>query len=120
MDYANLVQPPNYLTQCVQVIEAQHGRFFLRSVLWYFWWPLFFFVILAPGFILSIPPAQDCDDNVVKPIAPGRVTVQNVFVHAAIFIVIIVAMYYAGAKMGILAPWTPLAIGMFIKTNPLK
>lgn len=96
-----------YLDFVKKKISEEQTLTRIRSFVWYFGWPLFFFIVLAPGFLVSLPPAIDCDDGVRKPIAPERTTVANVFVHAVIFISLIVFMYWFGAKvLGILFPFT--------------
>jgi hypothetical protein len=88
-------------------IQSEQTATRVRSIVWYFGWPLFFFIVLAPGFLLSLPPAIDCDDGVRKPIAPERTTVANVFVHSIIFIALIAFMYWFGAtQLGIMFPFT--------------
>ena len=97
----------SWLEYVKKQIEAEQSATLVRSIVWYFGWPLFFFIVLAPGFLLSLPPAVDCDDGVRKPIAPERTTVANVFVHAFIFLALIVFMYWFGAKvLGIMFPFT--------------
>ena len=101
----------NYKKFVVDALHQEQAKTIVRSVIWYFGWPLFFFIILAPGFLVSLPPAIDCDDGVRKPIAPERTTVANVFVHALIFLVLIIFMYWYGAKhLGIYFPFTAKSI----------
>lgn len=97
----------SWLEYVKKQIETEQSATLVRSIIWYFGWPLFFFIVLAPGFLLSLPPAVDCDDGVRKPIAPERTTVANVFVHSIIFTGLIVFMYWFGAKvLGIMFPFT--------------
>lgn len=97
----------NWLNVVKKNIESEQSATLARSIVWYFGWPLLFFIVLAPGFLLSLPPAADCDDGVKKPIAPERTTVANVFVHSAIFILLVAFMYWFGAKvLGIMFPFT--------------
>lgn len=101
----------NWLNVVKKNIQSEQTATRARSIVWYFGWPLFFFIVLAPGFLLSLPPAIDCDDGVRKPIAPERTTVANVFVHSIIFIALIVFMYWFGAKqLGIMFPFTATTI----------
>ena len=97
----------NWLNVVKKNIESEQAATLARSVVWYFGWPWVFFVVLAPGFLLSLPPAIDCDDGVRKPIAPERTTTANVFVHSAIYILLVAFMYWFGAKvLGIMFPFT--------------
>jgi len=97
----------NWLNVVKKNIESEQAATLVRSLVWYFGWPWVFFVVLAPGFLLSLPPAVDCDDGVRKPIAPERTTVANVFVHSAIYILLVAFMYWFGAKvLGIMFPFT--------------
>jgi hypothetical protein len=101
----------NYKSFVIDALHKEQAKTIVRSVIWYFGWPLFFFIILAPGFLISLPPAVDCDDGVRKPIAPERTTVANVFLHSVIFIVLIIFMYWYGAKhLGIYFPFTAKSI----------
>ena len=101
----------NWLNVVKKNIEAEQTATLVRSIVWYFGWPLLFFIVLAPGFLLSLPPAVDCDDGVRKPIAPERTTVANVFVHSAIFILLVAFMYWIGAKvLGIMFPFTATSL----------
>lgn len=49
--------------------------------------PFVLFVVLAPGYLLSIPPTAKADDAAGPKtfIASGRVTVANTMVHAVVF-----------------------------------
>lgn len=87
-------------------VKKEQAATILVSVIWYFGWPLFFFIVLAPGFLLSLPPARDCDDGVKRVIAPERTTVANVFVHAAVFLIMIIIMFVIGSSIGIYFPFT--------------
>lgn len=109
----------NYGKFVVSTLKSEQAKTVVRSVIWYFGWPLFFFIILAPGFLISLPPARDCDDGVIKPIAPERTTVANVFLHAFIFLALIIIMYWYGAtKLGIYFPFTARAIETTLTSNP--
>jgi hypothetical protein len=97
----------NWLEVVKKNIQAEQTATLARSIVWYFGWPWVFFVVLAPGFLLSLPPAIDCDDGVRKPIAPERTTTANVFVHSALFVLLVAFMYWFGSNvLGIMFPFT--------------
>lgn len=101
----------SYFKFTLDSIKSEQSKTIVRSVIWYFGWPFFFFIILAPGFLLSLPPAADCDDGVKKPFAPERTTVANVFVHAFIFLFLVIFMYWLGAtRLGIYFPFMAKSI----------
>jgi hypothetical protein len=103
----------NYLALVKKNIESEQAATLARSIVWYFGWPWVFFVVLAPGFLVSLPPAIDCDDGVRKPIAPERTTVANVFVHSALFVLLVAFMYWFGAKvLGIMFPFTSATLNV--------
>jgi hypothetical protein len=79
-------------------------KYEVRSYLWYVGWPVAFFIILAPGFLISLPPAESVTDGVKRPIAPGRVIWQAVLIHAAVFTFLVMLMFFLGAQMNIPFP----------------
>lgn len=96
---------PQFVKFIDDKLSEHIDKFFIRGLLWYFGWPLFFFVLLAPGWLVSIPPVASCDDGVKKPIAPGRATTSNVLLHACLFTLLVGVMFVLGAKMGIDFPF---------------
>jgi len=81
-----------------------------RAMVYYFGLPVFFFIILAPGLLISIPPVKDCDTGVSKPFAPGRITVGNTVVHSIIFGLVIVGLFWYGSKHRIAFPFCAAAL----------
>lgn len=107
MFVSNAASQMNYVKVVTQYVKNEQTATLIRSLAWYFGLPWVLYLLLAPGFLLSLPPAIDCDDGVRKPIAPERTTVANVFVHSAIFILLVVFLYWFGAKvLGIIFPFT--------------
>ena len=79
-------------------------KFQILSYLWYLGWPFFFFILLAPGYLLSIPAAVSVDDGEKKIIAPKRVTWQAVLVHSVLFLFLVSFIVFLGAEMHIPFP----------------
>lgn len=101
MSYAEKVQRGVWL----QDIFSKAGEDKLRAYIFYFGLPLFLFFTLAPGLLISIPPAVDCDTGVSKPFAPSRVTYLNAIVHAIVFTLILILLFRWGAHRGIVFPF---------------
>lgn len=85
--------------------KAETSKRLLVSWFWYVGWPVFFFVILAPGFLVSIPKARDCDTAEPKFIAPERASPAAVAVHAILFFGLTALLFWWGSKLGIRFPF---------------
>jgi len=81
-----------------------------RAYVYYFLLPVFFFVVLAPGLLISIPPVDDCDSGVKKPIAPSRVTWTNALVHGFVFGGLVFLLFWYGSLHRIVFPFAALSL----------
>ena len=80
--------------------KAQVEMFQLRGILYYLLVPVFFFVLLAPGLMLSIPPVEACNATKKTVFSPGSITWGNTIVHAVLFGLLVAATFAIGAKSG--------------------
>ena len=80
--------------------KAQVEMFQLRGILYYLLVPIFFFVLLAPGLMLSIPPVYACNANTKTILSPGTITWDNTLVHAVVFGLLVAITFAIGAKSG--------------------
>jgi hypothetical protein len=62
-------------------------------------------LLLWPGFIWSFPAEKACSDGVYSTLLPGRVTVANTFVAAAIWMVLTTLWFYFGAQGSVPIPY---------------
>ena len=90
-------------------IETLQSKDLWKAIFYYLFFPWFWFVILAPGFLVSIPAVAGCEDGVKKPFAPGRTTIVSTLIHAFLWAFLIGIFYFLGAKSGIAFPFTNLA-----------
>jgi hypothetical protein len=88
--------------------KASANKF--RAYVFYFFMPAFLFLLLSPGLLLSIPPTEDCDTGVKKPIAPKRVTFYNALVHSIVFGIVIFLLFWYGSHHKIVFPFSALAL----------
>lgn len=80
--------------------KAQVEMFQLRGVLYYLLVPVFFFVLLAPGLMLSIPGEYACNASKKTVFSPGTITWTNTLVHALLFGLLVAITFAIGAKSG--------------------
>lgn len=90
-------------------LVQEQTKLIARDTFYYLFFPWFWFVVLCPGFILSIPSVKDCDDGISKTFAPGRVTILATLVHVCVWAFVVAVFYWFGAFKGINFPFTSLA-----------
>jgi hypothetical protein len=78
----------------------------VRNWLWYIITPLVVMYTLTPGLLISIPPARECNTNDLTWAKPKRVTPYNALVHVILIWLILIAIFYWGAKSGFAFPFT--------------
>jgi hypothetical protein len=76
--------------------------------------PLVVLWTLTPGLLISLPPTQQCNAPTKSAFAPRRVTIWNAMVHAILSWLIIIAVFYWGAKSGFAFPFTSHVIDALI------
>ena len=79
--------------ECERIISSRKMYALGVRVFTYIVVPAILFFILAPGWILSVPEAKDCDTSQSKWVNPERVTWENSIVHSLIFAVVL-ALYF--------------------------
>ena len=89
----------------IDELFSKAGANKFRSYAYYFIVPSFLFILLSPGLILSIPPVANCDTKVKEPVAPGRVTWYNAFVHSIVFGVLVTFLFWYGSRNKIVFPY---------------
>jgi hypothetical protein len=80
--------------------KAQVEMFQLRGVLYYLLVPVFFFILLAPGLMLSLPAAYACNATKRTVFSPRTVTWPNTLLHAVVFGILVAVTFAIGAKSG--------------------
>ena len=80
--------------------KAQVEHFQIRGILYYLLVPVFFFVLLAPGLMLSLPPVYACNASKKTVFSPGAINWANTSVHAVVFGILVAVTFAIGAKSG--------------------
>jgi hypothetical protein len=95
-------------------LKSTLSNYWLRNWLWYIFTPLVIMTVLQPGLIISIPPVRTCDSNDVTWAKPQRVTILNTLVHVILIWILIILVFYWGAKSGFPFPFTGHVIDALI------
>jgi hypothetical protein len=99
-------------------LKSALGNYRVRNWLWYIVVPLVVLWTLTPGLLISIPPAEQCDSADVTAFSPRRVTIWNAMVHALLTWLIIIGVFYWGARSGFAFPFTSHVIDALIVPPP--
>jgi len=104
----------DYIQAVNQRYQEHKAEFVLRSWAWYILIPLALFLVFAPGLIFSIPSVEDCNDGVVKPIAPGRINIYNsLFAVFVFYFITLLIVYGLGGLWGIDPPFQKNIISQY-------
>ena len=87
-------------------LKGALGNYTIRNWLWYIVVPLIVMWTLTPGLLISIPPTTLCNSTEKSAFSPRRVTIWNAMVHAVLAWLIIIGVFYWGARSGFAFPFT--------------